>query len=35
MVKRLYHFGLTHLKQSREDVKLKHRDVVIAGEIYS
>lgn len=34
MIKQLQHFGLTHLKQSGEDVKLKHGDVVIAGEIY-
>lgn len=26
---------LLYLKQSSEDVKLKHRNVVVAGEIYS
>lgn len=38
MTKQLCYFGLklfqSYLKQSSEDVKLKHGNVVVAGEIY-
>lgn len=34
MFGRSYRAEQTHLKKPGEDVKLKHRDVVVAGEVY-